>query len=593
MILSEKLKRLIALLPDKPGCYLMKDKDDKIIYIGKAKNLKKRVSQYFLRPQAGKVAAMVSHVDHFDTIVVGTNKESFILEMNLIQTHYPRYNIMLVDDSHYPYIALRKGGDPYLKLARNTKDSKYFYFGPFPNAGACYKTIDLLNKIFPTRKCHTLGKKPCLYYQMGQCLAPCVNTIEPEVLQKLYDDIKKFLNGDTDEAKATLKKKMMEASERLDFEAAGEAKKTLDSLEETIEKQRVELVGDKTPRDVIAYAEREGYRSLAILSYRRGLLLGKKIHVVPSFGEAEDQIPDLLEQYYSSHELPKELVARLSGLKEELEELYDGNLSVVYPHEGRLVDLVNLAELNAREGLDAHFMSARLNDDNLALLEELGQILHIDTPLRIELFDNSHLQGSSPVGAMVCYINGEPAKKMYRKFNLKEEDAGDDYHSMKEVTYRRYSRLKEENQSFPDLILVDGGLTQIHATQEALEEAGVKINLAGLFKNDRHETEGLIDGNGNVYPIDNKSPLFFLLMRMQDEVHRFAITFHKQKRSKRLTAEIYDDVPGIGEKRKEVLRKHYPTLESLLAASLTELKQVLPSESAEALFAKLHSASDR
>jgi excinuclease ABC subunit C len=585
--MTELLKRLISLLPDKPGVYLMKDASDKIIYIGKAKNLKKRVSQYFLRPQSGKVQAMVSHVDHFDTIIVSSDKEAFILEMNLIQTHYPRYNIMLMDDSHYPYIALKRKDDPYLKIARNTEDSRYFYFGPFPSSGSAYETLNLLNKIYPTRKCRTIPKKACLYYSMGQCLAPCINKIEPAVYEKLYADIKKFLNGETDEAVAAIKTKMLEASDRLDFEEAAEYKKTLDAIANVTSKQRVEIVGDDTPRDVFAYAEREGYRSLAILTYRRGLLLGKNLHVVPSFGEAEEQIVDLIEQYYASHDQPKEVVARLPSLKEELAPLYEG-LTVTFPHEGRLVDLVNLAELNARQGLDAHFLSARLEDDNLALLEELGKLLEIETPYRIELFDNSHLQGSSPVGAMVCYINGEPAKKMYRKFHLDEADAGDDYHSMKEITYRRYLRLKEENQSFPDLILVDGGLTQIHATQEALDAVGVTIHLAGLFKNDRHETEGLIDGNGKVYPINNKSPLFFLLMRMQDEVHRFAITFHRDQRAKAMHHEIFDEVEGLGEKRKEVLRKHYPTLESLLAASLLELRQVIPEKAAVALYAKLH-----
>ncbi|MBP5092146.1 MAG: excinuclease ABC subunit C [Bacilli bacterium] len=587
MILTEKLKRLIDLLPNKPGCYLMKDADDKIIYIGKAKNLKKRVSQYFLRPQEGKVAAMVSHVDHFDTIVVGTNKESFILEMNLIQTHYPRYNIMLMDDSHYPYIGIRKGGDPYLRLLRNSKDKNYYYFGPFPNAGDCQKTIELLNKIFPTRKCKTIPAKPCLYYQMGQCLAPCINKIDPTVYEKLYDDIKKFLNGDTAEAEATLKEKMIESAKRMAFEEAAEYKKTLMALKAVTEKQRVEIVGDKISRDVFAYAEREGYRSLAILSYRRGLLLGKKVHVVASFGGAEEQITDLIEQYYGNHDLPQEVVTRLPGLKEELEDVFP-DLSFAYPHEGRLLDIVNLAELNAREGLDAHFMSARLQDDNLALLEELGSLLGIKTPYRIELFDNSHLQGSNPVGAMVCYINGEPAKKMYRKFHLKDENAGDDYHSMKEVTLRRYGRIKEEGTSFPDLLLVDGGLTQIHAAKESLDELGVKINLAGLYKNDKHETEGLMDEDGILYPIDRKSPLFFLLMRMQDEVHRFAISFHKSLRNKNMLRSAFEMIPGIGEKRKEILQKHYATLEALKSASLSELRQILPSDVAEKLYKSLH-----
>ncbi len=590
-MLTETLKKQIALLPDKPGVYQMKNADDKIIYIGKAKNLKRRVSQYFLRPQSGKVAAMVSHVDHFDFIIVSSDKESFILEQNLIQTYYPRYNIMLMDDSHYPYIALKRHNDPLLKIARSSKDKNYFYFGPFPGSSQASETIRVLNKVYPTRKCKNIPNKPCLYYSMGQCLAPCIHKLEKEETERLYEEIKKFLNGDTSEVKAKLREKMNEASENLDFETAAEYKKSLDAIDYATAKQNVELTSDKTPRDVIAYAERDQYRSLAILTYRRGILLGKSVHVVASFGDVEEQVLDLLEQYYSNHETPKEIVGRLPMLQ-DLEEELDG-VFVALPKEGRLLDMVNLAELNARQGLDAHFMSARLEEDNNALLEELGQILRLkDTPYRIELFDNSHLQGSSPVGAMVCYINGEPAKKMYRKFHLSMQDAGDDYHSMVEVVSRRYSRLKEEGQSYPDLILTDGGLPQVHATLEALNNIGVSIPVAGLYKNDKHQTEGLIDSSGNTYPIDRKSRLFFLLMRMQDEVHRFAITFHVNERSKSMVSSIFDDVPGLGIKRKELLERHYPSIDSLLGASVAELSQLLPIPVAESLYNKLHAPKE-
>ena len=586
-MLSPTIQRLIALLPDAPGVYLMKDKDDKIIYIGKAKSLQKRVSQYFLRPQEGKVAAMVMHVDHFDFILVHSDKEAFILEMNLIQTHYPRYNILLMDDSHYPYIALKRHRDPLLKIARNTKDPNYFYFGPFPGASHVYQVIDLLNKIYPTRKCRKIPSKPCLYYSMGQCLAPCIKPLEDDVADELYNDIKRFLNGDTSKEKAKLKQKMMDASERLDFETAAECKKTLDALDYIISKQTVELVTDKTSRDVIAFASRDAYRCIAILTYRRGILLGKTTHVVSSFGEEGEQLCDLILQYYSNHDAPSEIVSRIEGLAEEMKDIYP-DIKVVYPQEGRLVDMLSMASLNARQGLDAHFMSARLEDDNLALLEKLGNILGIPTPLRIELFDNSHLQGSSPVGAMVCYINGEPCKKMYRKYHLDEKDAGDDYHSMEEVVYRRYARLKEENQPFPDLLLADGGLPQVHACLDAFARAGVDFPVFGLYKNDKHQTEGLIDKDGKTYPLDPKSRLFFLLMRMQDEVHRFAISFHIQQRSKSMTKSVFDGIPGLGEKRKESLKRHYPNIDDLLKASVEELSQVIPSSSAEALYRKLH-----
>ena len=585
-MLTPVLKRQIDLLPDAPGVYLMKNKDDQIIYIGKAKSLKKRVSQYFLRPQEGKVAAMVMHVDHFDFILVHSDKEAFILEMNLIQTHYPRYNIMLMDDSHYPYIALKRH-DPLLKIARNTKDPAYFYFGPFPGASHVYQVIDLLNKIYPTRKCRHIPDKPCLYYSMGQCLAPCIRPLEDDKAETLYNDIKRFLNGDTSDAKAKLKQKMMEASERLDFETASEYKKTLDALSYVTDKQTVEIATDKTSRDVIAFASRDSYRCLALLTYRGGRLLGKKVHVINSFGEENEQLTDLILQYYSNHEAPSEVVARIDGLEEEMNSIYP-EIKVVYPQEGRLADMLSIASLNAKQGLDAHFMSARLEDDNLALLDELGALLGIKTPLRIELFDNSHLQGSSPVGAMVCYINGEPCKKMYRKYHLDEKDAGDDYHSMKEIVYRRYSRIKEENGTFPDLLLADGGLPQVHACIEAFADAGVDFPVFGLYKNDKHQTEGLIDKDGNTYPLDPKGRLFFLLMRMQDEVHRFAISFHIQQRSKAMTKSIFDDVPGLGEKRKEALHRHYPNIDTLLKASIEELSQVIPTFSAEFLYKKLH-----
>ena len=536
---------------------------------------------------------MVSHVDHFDFIVVNSDKEAFILEMNLIQTHYPRYNIMLMDDSHYPYIALKKHNDPLLKISRAAKDGRYFYFGPFPNSSSCYQTIDLLNKIYPTRKCRNIPNKPCLYYSMGQCLAPCVHPVDPKITDELYASIKRFLGGDTSSVKAELKKKMNEASDRLDFENAQEYKKILDSLEYTTAKQTVEVVTDTISRDVISFAERDGYLGLAILTYRQGRLLGKNCHVLSVFGQREEQIVDLVMQYYQNHELPKEIVARVEGLKEGFEAVYEG-CKVIVPKEGRLLEMVHLAELNARQALDAHFMTARLEDDNLELLENLGKMLHIPTPYRIELFDNSHLQGSNAVGAMVCFINGESAKGMYRKFHLSDENAGDDYHSMVEVITRRYSRLKNEGSSLPDLILVDGGLPQVHAAEEGLKQAGTpQIPLFGLFKNDKHQTSGLMDRNGNVYPMDSKSALFFLLMRMQDEVHRYAITFHKNVRSKKATESIFDGIPGIGIKRKEVLEKHYPSREALLNASIVELSQILPEKTAQNLYTRLHNPFEK
>lgn len=587
--MSELLSRLISLLPDSPGVYLMKNEDDEIIYIGKAKSLQKRVSQYFLRPQVGKVAAMVSHVHHFETILVNSDKEAFILEMNLIQTHHPRYNIMLMDDSHYPYLALKKGNDPVLRIARNKKDKHYDYFGPYPSGYAAAAVLDLLNKIFPTRKCRNIPTRPCLYYSLGQCLAPCINKVNAEQSQALSDSIKRFLGGDASQEKAELSKKMEEAAARLDFEMAGEYKKTLDSIGHVLSAQRVEFK-DLPSCDVFAYSERESHLSLAILNYRGGCLLGKKTHVVSSFGEVGEQLTDLIEQYYANHELPKLALTRLEEVAANLESTFAPDLKVTIPQEGRLLDLIVMAELNAKAALDEFFLSSRIDDDNLSLLEELGKLLHIKTPLRIELFDNSHLQGDSPVGAMVCFINGAPNKKMYRKFRLAEENAGDDYHSMIEVVSRRYKRLVEENEKLPDLILTDGGLTQVRAATEGLDIAKAKIPVYGLRKNDRHQTDALVDIDGHEFPLDPASPLFFLLMRMQDEVHRFAIGYHHQKRSASFLSSIFDGIRGLGAKRAEQLRSVYKSKEALLNASELELSQSLPKDVAHELYQKLHEA---
>ena len=583
--MTDKVKVAIPLLPRRPGCYLMKDKDDKVIYIGKAKNLYNRVSQYFLRPQVGKVAAMVSHIDHFETIITKTDKESFILEMNLVHKYYPRYNILLKDGKHYPYIALKKKSDPYLRIARNDFDKNFYYFGPFPTSSYAYSVIDLLNKLFPTRKCANIKTEPCLYYHMGMCLAPCINKVSEEENDKLFNNIKTFLEGNNPEIVRDLKEKMVEASNNLEFEKANDLKKTLDAIDHVLSKQGVENK-DHIDRDVFAYTTRNGYLSLAILTYRKGLLLGKESYIVEEFGDNVEQISDLIFQYYESHSLPKEILMNIDGVSDILSELLDAKFVSVT--KGKLIEQIEMANLNAVQSLDSHFMSARLTDDNSSLLEDLGNRLGIKTPYRIELFDNSHIQGDAPVGAMVVFINGEPLKKMYRKFNIEGKEKRDDYASMKEVMKRRYSRLIEENADFPDLILTDGGLGQIHAGAEVIEELELTIPVFGLFKNDKHQTKGLMNKDGNVISLDDNKSLFFLLVRMQDEVHRFAITFHHQKRSKNFTKSILDDIEGLGPKRKQLILDHYTDIDSLKNATVEELSQYLPKEVAERIKEKIN-----
>ena len=584
--MNEYIEKGIALLPDKPGCYLMHNEDDEIIYIGKAKNLKKRVSQYFLRPQSGKTFAMVSHVHHFETIITASEKEALILEMNLIQKNHPRYNIMLMDDKHYPYIAVhKKVKDPYISLARNTKDKKCDYYGPYPNSSAAYEVIDVLNKLFPLRKCKTVPNSPCLYYHLGQCIAPCINKVTSEDYQKILDDIREFLKGENQDLINDLKSKIKKASDELDFEAAQKYKETLVSIEHINEKQNVEFK-DKINRDVFAFYTRDFYISVTCFCYRKGLLLSKRNLTYELVGDINEFVSEIIYQYYLANPTPSEVIVSNEDIKNYLVDALETN--VIAPTKGKLHDVISTVEINAKESLDAHFLTSKIGDNKIELLEKLGTILKIKTPVRIELFDNSHLQGTNAIGAMVVYINGEPVKKMYRKFNIESYNKKDDLSSMRECLTRRYGRLKDEGESFPDLIIVDGGKTQLEVAKEVMEKLELDIPLAGLVKSDKHRTNGLIDKNFNEYYLDDEKDLFFLLTRMQDEVHRYAITTHIKKRNKSMFKSVFDDIKGIGESRKEKLIKTYPSISELKNAKIEELMQILPKEVAEILYNRLH-----
>lgn len=584
MINTEIVKRKIELLPDHPGCYLMKNKDGTIIYVGKAKSLVKRVKQYFTRPQEGKAFRMVLEVTDFDTIETDSEKESLLLEINLIQKYYPKYNIMLKDGKMYPYIALKKMGDPYLKIARNDKDKSFSYFGPFPNSGSAYRMIDLLNKIYPLRKCKNIPNRACLYYHLGQCMGPCINDISKSDNKDMISHITKFLNGDASEVKQEITAKMRAAANDLRFEEAQEYKETLDTIEHVLSSQKI-MMQDHIDRDIVGYSQRDGYISILFLLYRKGVLLGKNLFVVEKFDDINSELTDYIYQFYLNHPKPKELIISEKSIADILESSL--GIKVIVPSRGVKKDLLFMALENAKAGLDEHFMTARLEDDNLKLLEELGNMLNISTPLDIELYDNSHLQGTEAIGAMVKFINGVKVPSMYRKYKIRQENKRDDLASMEEVLTRRLTRLKEENSKMPDLIIVDGGMTQVEIAYNVREKLNVNVNIAGLAKNDKHETDALINGNtGEFIPLNHKSPLFFMLMRMQDEVHRFAISYHRHKREKSFFETIYDDIPGIGKKRRIQLLSAYPTLDSLKSVTLEELKQIIPEESAKLILEK-------
>lgn len=581
--MNELIKAKVELLSSKPGVYLMKNQEGTIIYVGKAKSLINRVKQYFYRPQEGKVLRMVREIVDFDTIETTSEKEALLLEINLIRKYYPKFNILLKDGKSYPYIALKKKNDPYLKIAYRDNDKNFKYYGPYPNSKAVYTIIDLLNKIFPLRKCRTIPNSPCLYYHLGNCLGPCINKINQEDYDNLTNKINSFLNGDSSKIKSEFSKKMHDASMNLEFEKAKEYKEILDGIEEINRKQNI-MMQDHIDRDVIAYSSREGYFALSVMTYRKGILLGKDIFVVEIFDNLDEEIENAIFQYYNNHQCPREVIVSSKDLADNLSHILEKK--IIYPTRGAKKDMLLIALENAKKGLDEHFLTARLEDDSLTLLEELGNLLQIPTPLHIELFDNSHLQGSYPIGAMVVFINGVKAPSMYRKYNIKNSEGNDDLKSMEEILTRRYSRAILENSKLPDLIIVDGGENQINIALEVIDNLGLSIPVAGLFKNEKHHTSGLIYEQ-KIYQIDPKSRLFLMLVRMQDEVHRYAISTHRNKRSKGLTSSFLDDIKGLGKKRIEALLKTYPTKEDLQKATISELENIVPKNVAEEIKKKL------
>ncbi len=586
--MNEIIQRKIQLLPDRPGSYQMKDARGTIIYVGKAKSLVKRVKQYFTRPQVGKVARMVAEIADFDIIETSSEKESLLLEINLIQKYYPKYNILLKDGKMYPYIAVRKNGMPQLKIAHKPNDRKnYDYFGPYPNSSAAYKVIDILNMCYPIMEAGRSKDSSNLYLYLHELMYPEQakgSKVDPEFVRRR---VVAFLKGDTSEVIATYRKQMVQAAEDLNFERAADLKHKIEDIESTTQSQKI-MMKDRVDRDVFAYSTREGYIAMLFLLYRKGVLLGKNLYVEEISEELEDELSSAIVQFYSSHPKPKELILADKSLAEELSAALE--IDVTVPTRGMKKDLLSMALENAKQGLDQHFMTARLEDDVLALLGQLQEQLHMDhPPLEIELFDNAHTQGQDAIGGMVTFVNGQRAPELYRRFNIQQPNRADDMASMREVIYRRCSRIVHDNLKAPDLIIVDGGEIQVTAAREAMDAAGIQgVKLAGLVKNDKHETNALMDGDtGELIPLDKRSPLFFLLMRMQDEVHRYAITAHRGKRAKSLFSTFFDDIPGVGPKRRERLLDAYPTMESLFSASIGELEQLTDARSAQAIAAKI------
>lgn len=592
--MNERIKNKLALLPDQPGCYLMKDKNGTVIYVGKAKILRNRVRSYFRGSHDTKTERLVSEIEDFEYIVTESNIEALLLEINLIHKNDPKYNIMLKDDKSYPFIKITNEKYPRLVITRKVIKDKALYFGPYPDVNAANETKRLLDRLFPLRKCSPSQKTPCLYYHLGQCLCPYAFDVDPQVYKDMVEEIKRFLTGGHTEIQDQLQEKMKAAAENLEFEKAAEYRDQIKAIETVMTRQKMTNV-DLVDRDVFGYAVDKGWMCVQVFFVRQGKLIERDVSIFPFYNEAEEDFLTFIGQFYQENEhfVPKEVLIPDTIDRESVEALL--NTKVLQPQRGEKKKLVQLAKKNAEVALREKFdLIVRKQERTVGAVEKLGDAMNIPAPVRIEAFDNSNIMGTNPVSAMVVFVDGRPAKKEYRKYKIKTVKGPDDYASMREVIYRRYSRVLKEELPFPDLIIIDGGKGQVDVARDVLaNQLGLDIPIAGLAKNDKHKTSELLFGPElSVIPLARNSQEFFLLQRIQDEVHRFAITFHRQLRSKNSFASELDDIEGLGPKRKKNLLKEFKSLKNITAASIEELQKAgLPKNVAQNVYNHLHEAS--
>lgn len=583
-LMNERIKNKLALLPDQPGCYLMKDKNGTIIYVGKAKILKNRVRSYFTGSHNTKTERLVSEIVDFEYIVTESNIEALLLEINLIKKNDPKYNIMLKDDKTYPFLKITNEKYPRLMITRKVLKDKAHYFGPYPDVNAANETKKLLDRLFPLRKCKPSQKTPCLYYHLGQCLCPYAFHVDPQVYKDMVEEIKRFLSGGHTEIQRQLKEKMNQAAADMEFEKAAEYRDQIKAIETVMTKQKMTNT-DLIDRDIFGYATEKGWMCVQVFFVRQGKLIERDVSMFPFYNDAQEDFLTYIGQFYQENEhfIPKEVLIPDNIDKPSVEAMLE--TKVLQPQRGEKKKLVKLAGKNAHVALNEKFdLIGRSEARTIGAVEKLGDAMNIPAPIRIEAFDNSNIMGTDPVSAMVVFIDGKPAKKEYRKYKIKTVKGPDDYASMREVIYRRYSRVLKEGLPFPDLIVIDGGKGQVDVARDVLaNQLGIDIPIAGLAKDDKHKTSELLYGPElNVVPLERNSQEFFLLQRIQDEVHRFAITFHRQLRSKNSFASKLDNIEGLGPKRKKMLLKEFKSLKNIQAASIEELQKVgLPKTVAE------------
>lgn len=583
-------KEKLSLVPNKPGCYLMKNIDGVIIYVGKAKNLKNRLSSYFRGTHTGKTLKLVNEIVDFEYVVVSSETESLILELNLIKENDPKYNILLRDDKSYPYIELTNETVPRLTILRTLTKKKNHnrLYGPYPNVGAARNTVNLLNRLYPLRKCKTYSKRPCLYYHIGECLGYCTNNVDPILIDTMEKEIIRFLKGDHSLITHKIELEMNRESEKLNFEKAKELKDLLDYIKITLVKQKVEI-SDEVDRDIFGFFQDKGYLSIQVFFVRSGKILERHSKVLPLIDEVEEELMGYIAKFYEKNFiLPKEIlvpsIVDASVLSDYLK------VPVKAPIRGVKYKLIEMASKNAEITLSNEFELIKRDESRtIEANDELMDILKLSKLDRIELFDNSHLFGTFSVSGMVVFKNGKPYKNDYRKFKI-NIDTNDEYVMMKEVTYRRYFRVLTDNLEKPDLIIVDGGIGQINIVRDVISSLGMNIMVVGLKKNDKHNTSNLLAFDPiQEIEIDKKSYLFYYLERMQNEVHDFTINYHKKIRSKGSLESVLDNVEGIGSKRKQELLKKYKTITKMKESSREELSLILPDKVCDNLIQYLSS----
>ena len=589
--MNNLIKSKLELLPTSPGCYIHKDKNGTIIYVGKAKNLRNRVRSYFRGSHDTKTEALVSEIVDFEFIVTESNIEALLLEINLIKENKPKYNIMLKDDKSYPFIKITNERYPRLIITRQVKKDGGLYFGPYPDVGAANEIKRLLDRIFPFRKCTNPPSKVCFYYHIGQCMAHTICKKDEAYFQSMAQEVSDFLKGQDDKIIDDLKGKMAKAAQSMEFERAAEYRDLIQSIGTLRTKQRV-MAKDLQNRDVFGYYVDKGWMCVQVFFVRQGKLIERDVNLFPYYNDPDEDFLTYVGQFYQekSHLVPNEVLIPQDIDEEAVKALVD--TKILKPQRGEKKQLVNLAIKNARVSLEQKFnLLEKSVEKTQGAIENLGRLLQIPTPVRIESFDNSNIMGTSPVSAMVVFVNGKPSKKDYRKYKIKTVVGPDDYASMREVIRRRYGRVQRDGLTPPDLIVIDGGQGQVNIAKQVIqEELGLDIPIAGLQKNDKHQTHELLFGDPlEVVELSRNSQEFFLLQRIQDEVHRFAITFHRQLRSKNSFSSQLDGIEGLGPKRKQNLMKHFKSLTKIKEASVDEIVEVgVPRTVAEAVQRKLN-----